>query len=241
MQPCASWPRAVRARTLARLEALFKVGMSGPGLRYSGSPIIPLLGMCCLVLTLACSRPLDRPLEGAPPVRGAQPPAPFVEPPPTLTAPAYSSDLPPPPPAIPMPSPSPSPALAGRNPILSGLLPAPDALVPPGPVSIGARIVASAELADVVLLLNGSTVQPEVTPRDLTTWVVAYTGRLDIGKHEVRLNAKDREGRAGGYRWQFEVKPRSQASTPTPPATQPAPTQTPASRTRGTQTPPPRP
>jgi hypothetical protein len=197
--------------------------------------------MCSLVLTLACSRPLDRPLEGAPPVHGAQPPASLVEPPPTLTAPPYSSDVPPLPPAILVPSPSPSPALAGRNPILSGLVPAPDALVPPGLVSIGARIVASTELADIVLLLDGSSVQPEVTPRDPRTWVVAYIGKLDIGKHEVRLNAKDREGRAGGYRWQFEVQPRSPAPTATPPAVQPAPAQTPGSRARAAQTPQPRP
>jgi hypothetical protein len=49
---------------------------------------------------------------------------------------------------------------------------------------------------------------------------VGYTGKLDIGKHEVRLNAKDREGRAGGYRWQFDVEPR--ANPTQQPAVQPA-------------------
>src|SRR5919197_805201 len=97
------------------------------------------LSLVGLLLTLACSRPLDRPLQGAPPVHGEVSSGLLVEPPPTLTVPGGAVPLPSP--MVPVaPTPSPSPALAARAPILSGLAPAPDAQVPHGPVSIAARI-----------------------------------------------------------------------------------------------------
>jgi len=52
---------------------------------------------------------------------------------------------------------------------------------------------------------------------------VAYTGQLEVGKHEVRLNAKDRDGRAGGYRWQFDVQPRGAPGPTSAPTTRVAP------------------
>jgi hypothetical protein len=174
-------------------------------------------------LALACGRPVNRPLDGAPPVSAGEVAAGrLVEPPPTLSVPGVTSGGPPSPVVaiLASPSPSPTPALAGHNPILSGLLPAPDALVPAGPVSVGARIAGSTDLAEVGVVLDGAPVQPQITQQDARTWLVGYTGKLDIGKHEVRLNAKDREGRAGGYRWQFDVEPR--ANPTQQPAVQPA-------------------
>ena len=162
---------------------------------------------------LACSRPLDRPLQGAPPVHGEISSGLLVEPPPTLTVPGGAAPVPSP--MVPVaPTPSPSPALAARAPILSGLAPAPDAQVPHGPVSIAARIAGSVELVEVALVLDGAAVQPKITPQDPRTWLVAYTDQLEVGKHAVQLNARDRDGRAGGYRWQFEVQTK-QPPTPT--------------------------
>ena len=233
VRPAYSWPGLARPRTLPPLETY--AGMS----RFLRSHIrthliwLPLGG---LVLALACSRPLDRPLDGARPIGAGQAPSRLVEPPPTVVPPESSLTVPPSPIVIVLGSPSPSPAttVAGRNPILSGLLPAPDALVASGSVNIGARIAASSELSEVVLLLDGAPVQPNVTPQDPKTWHVAYTGKLDVGKHEVRLNAKDSDGRAGGYRWQFDVqdKPPRLAATPLQlPTTQLLPAQPPETAT----------
>lgn len=171
-----------------------------------------------LLVVLACTRPIDRPLEGARPpgvdaVRA-------VEIPPTL-APPVSTATPPPPSPVVQAVPSASPSLTGRNPILSGLLPPPSAVVPPGAVTIGARVSGSSELAAATLSVNGAAVQSQITVQEPRVWLVAYTGRLDEGRHEVRLNARDQDGRSGGYTWQFDVRPRTQPS-PLPRA-QPAP------------------
>jgi hypothetical protein len=147
-----------------------------------------------------------------------------VEPPPTVSAP-LPTPSPPPLPIVVLASPSPSPSIM-RDPLLSGLLPAPNALVAPGPVNIGARISASTDLSEVVLTLNGQEVEPLITEQSARVWLIGYTSRLDIGRHEVRLSAKDRDGRAGGYRWQFDVQPRPFAS----PSPKPARTSTPVRR-----------
>jgi hypothetical protein len=168
-----------------------------------------LLGLS-LALSVACSRPLDRPLQGARPKASSEGATLAVEPPPTVSAP-LPTPSPSPPPVIVLASPSPSPSIL-RDPILSGLLPAPNAMVAPGPVNIGARISASTNLTEVVLTLNGQTVEPNITEQSTQVWLIGYTSRLEVGRHEVRLNAKDREGRAGGYRWQFDVQPRPFAS-----------------------------
>ena len=71
-----------------------------------------------------------------------------------------------------------------------------NAMVAPGPVNIGARISASTNLAEVNLTLNGQNVEPMITEQSAQVWLIGYTSRLDAGRHEVRLNAKDRDGRA---------------------------------------------
>ena len=215
--------------------------MAGSAIGSLPAQAVPMvLGLMVIV---ACTRPLDRPLEGAPARPGSAANLGLTEPPPTLAVPGA------PPAASPAllmlaASPIPSPTAAGRNPILSGLAPAPDAQIPPGAVSIGARISASSELSEVAVILDGATVQPRITTFDAKNWGIAYTSKLEAGKHEVHLNAKDSDGRAGGYRWQFEVEGPVQALPTTPPL--PAPTAsgpvagTQAGRALATRTPEPR-
>jgi hypothetical protein len=193
----------------------------------------------CVVVALACGRPLDRPREGAPPAREGEAHSDAVDLPPTLIAPGASPTVSSPSPLV-EPSPSPTTAVAGRNPVLSALAPAPDALVAPGAVNIGARVSGSSDIAAVVLVVDGSTVEPGLTPRDAKTWLVGYTASLDVGKHEVRLSARDRDGRVGGYRWRFEAQPARpdpvgiRPGAPQPPSTQapPARPSTPTERFR---------
>jgi hypothetical protein len=193
----------------------------------------------CVVVALACGRPLDRPREGAPPAREGEAHSDAVDLPPTLVVPGASKTVSSPSPLV-EPSPSPTTAVAGRNPVLSALAPAPDALVAPGAVNIGARVSGSSDIAAVVLVVDGSTVEPRLTPRDAKTWLVGYTASLDVGKHEVRLSARDRDGRVGGYRWRFEAQPARpdpvgiRPRAPQPPSTQapPARPSTPTERFR---------
>ena len=187
-----------------------RLAVHSPGWRAIGS-------LAALVMTIACGHPVDRPLEGAPPSGAGQASGNLVDPPPTVSVPEAIRQGGSAPLVAAAPSPSPSPALAARNPILSGLVPAPDARLPAGSVDIGARVAASAELTEVVLLVDGAAVRPQITPQNPLIWLVAYSGKLDAGTHEVRLTAKDRDGRAGGYRWQFEVElPAEPTSTPRP-------------------------
>jgi hypothetical protein len=184
--------------------------MSGSSVLRPSSFVLALV--LVLVLVLACNRSADRPISGAPPVRsgGGDPPPTLATP---LAAPIGEPAL-----VVALASPSPSPALAGRNPILSGLLPPPDAEVPLGPINIGGRVSASSDLVEVVLSLNGIGVQPRITIQDPRTWLISHSSSLQVGKHEARLTAKDRDGRAGGFRWSFIVQPAAQPS--------PAPLQT---------------
>ena len=186
--------------------------MIGPSRIAPRSAWGALLG---LALTLSCARPIDRPLEGAPPLRpGEAPSGRGSDVPPTLSAPAPTPIASPP--AAVFASPSPSPQPVARNPILGGLIPAPNAQIPAGPVSIGARISASADLASASLVLNGTQVQPQVSAQDARTWLITYTSRLDVGRQVVRLSAADRDGRLGGYTWEFDVQPRTTGLLPSP-------------------------
>ena len=166
-----------------------------------------------LALLLACGRPADRPLEGAPPVREGQTPVVrSSEPPPTLAAVVLSqpaSSLPQPLVAVaasPVASPSPS---LGRVPIISGLLPGQNSVVSPGAVTIAARISGDADLAEASLTVDGASVRPTISRSTPRTWVLSYTARLETGKHEARLNARDLDGRVGGYGWEFNVQVRA--------------------------------
>src|SRR5687767_3486482 len=165
----------------------------------------------CLLLLGCANRPVDRPREGAQPGRGGASAAFGVDVPPTVAAPVGSPTVAPPI-VITQVTPSPSPTVPGRNPILSGLLPAPNAIVQPGSVNIGARISGSTEIVAVTVTLDGAQVQPRITQQDPRTWLIAHTAPLDAGRHEVKLNARDSDGRAGGYTWQFDVQPQGRPS-----------------------------
>ena len=77
---------------------------------------------------------------------------------------------------------------------------------------IGARITASADLTEVVLTLNGVAVQPRVTQQDDHTWLIVHASGLPAGSHRAHLLARDQQGRAGGFGWQFEVAGSPRAS-----------------------------
>lgn len=176
------------------------------------TPSWPLL-LGALLLALGCGRPIDRPLEGAPPVDARASRSLDIEPPPTLTPPQLAQAVPSPIViALPSPSPSPTAAAGWRIPVMSRLLPIPNTSVPAGNVEIGARVSGSTDLAEVTLLVDGAPVQPEIAAQSPLVWLVSYTGRLSPGRHEVRISARDREGRIGGYRWSFEVEAPAQAS-----------------------------
>jgi hypothetical protein len=193
-----------------------------------------LLAALLLMVTAGCARPIDRPLEGARPARAAEDGASKVSAaPPTLAAkpaePAASPTLvvavvasPSPPVAAVTASPqtvaAASPVPPGRNPILGNLQPGNQAVVPAGTVNIGARITTTAELAEVVLTVNGVPVQPQVTQQDERTWLVAHASGLPAGSYRAHLTARDQHGRAGGFGWQFEVAglPRASPSARSP-------------------------
>ena len=216
--------------------------MPGPGLPQRRFRLLPL--PLLLVALLACSRPVDRPQQGAAPGSGR--PADFrgVDVPATLSPPQLTAGVAAPSPIVVVAlvaSPSP---LAGRNPIISGLAPVQDANVPPGPVTVSARVAASSELSEASLSLNGAPVQAHVAPAGPMIWQVSYSGDLAAGSYAVQINARDRDGRAGGFRWQFTVgggapTPTVMATPAPAPATKPAvaPTAAPAPPTARPSTP----
>jgi hypothetical protein len=178
------------------------------------------LGLTLLVA--ACMRPADRPREGADPGKPSISSPAAVEIPPTL-APA-AAQAPSPPTAIASPSATARPAGSpGAIPVISGIQPAPNASVPAGPVTIAARVAASAPLVDVTITLNGEPLRAESGPVQGANlnWQVVRT--LATGTYEVRVQARDETGALGGYRWQFTV-----AANPTPTVAGPAPIVKPA-------------
>jgi hypothetical protein len=210
----------------------------------TGPVFLPFfLTVVLAAMALGCGRPIDRPLEGAQPPRpgeaAAGPPRPLIA---ALALPSPSPSESPLPIATIATSPSPSPSPPGRNPIISALNPGQNASVPPGNVTLSARVAGSSDLVEASLALDNGPVQPEIRKQDARTWVVAYSARLEAGQYTARIRATDRDGRAGGFTWQFTVEPTDDqpAATPVPsprptvtrpPATT-APTRTPAPRTR---------
>jgi hypothetical protein len=194
-------------------------------------------GLLAALLLSGCSRPIDRPLEGAAPARAAEAGASqgaAVQPaltasqteraaPPSPEPAAVASPSPPAAAVVAGPSPAPlataSPVPPGRNPILGQLQPANQAVVPPGPVTIRARVSTTADLAEVVLTLNGAPVQPSVTQQEAGVWFVTYATGLTAGSYRAHLTARDQHGRAGGFGWQFEVAgaPRASPAAISPP------------------------
>jgi hypothetical protein len=184
-----------------------------------------LLLAALLAVLMGCSRPTDRPQQGAAPGSGRAPDLRGVDVPATLSPPQLTAGVAAPSPVVVVAlTASPSPAIAGRNPIISGLAPGQDATVPPGPVTISARVAASSELSEASLSLNGAPVQSRVAAAGPLIWQVSYSGDLAAGTYAAQINARDRDGRAGGFRWQFTVGNGAPPATPaTTPSTAPAP------------------
>jgi hypothetical protein len=104
-----------------------------------------------------------------------------------------------------------------RPPIISAIQPASDGLIPPGAVTLGARVAGSTDLTEVELSLDGAPLQPRVTTQDARTWTVAISKSIEEpGRHIVRITAKDRDGRAGGFTWSFEVGEVGVRPSPSP-------------------------
>jgi hypothetical protein len=193
----------------------------------------------CLLLLVACvNRAPERPREGAAPVIGGTPVR--IEgggAPPTL---AVSSAFQPTPTPLSFATPgaatSPGPLIAaspaaspGQYPVISSLLPAPGATLPPGDIVIGARITGSSDLTDIIAYVDGEAIQIPVGGPSARLKVVNLVRTLAVGSHEVRIQARDQHGQLGGYRWQFTVTPGGRAGAdPTPrPTLGELPTRTP--------------
>lgn len=192
-----------------------------------------------IVLLVACApRPVERPREGAPPIALSTPvrlenavPPTLIPPGSLVQAPTATSEPAPSPAASPpalAASPAPPPPSPGAPPIIAGLQPAPGAALPPGSVTIGARVTAVNDLVEVLAFVDGEPVPVEVGGEDVRAKNVSFVRSFTGGTHEVRIQARDESGQLGGYRWQFSIgaaKPQG-----TPPVTAPgaAPTARPA-------------
>jgi hypothetical protein len=118
-------------------------------------------------------------------------------------------------------------ASPGIYPIISQLRPAPGAELPPGDVTIGARVTGSSPLTEVQAFVDGELVPTGVGNPPGTTVTLSFVRPMPAGTHEVRIQARDERGRMGGYRWNFVVGERQPLPTPTrsPPASpRPLPT-----------------
>ncbi len=185
--------------------------------------------MVSAFMLAACVRsPVDRPREGAPPGATAAE-ARDAGVPPTLAPAAnlVTTQTPRPetaPPLSPIASPAGSP---GLYPIISQIRPAPGAELPPGDVTIGARVTGSSPLVDVQAFVDGEPQPAPIGNPPTTTVAVNMVRQLGVGTHEVRIQARDDRGQVGGYRWQFVVGTREPVPTPTraaPPTARALPT-----------------
>jgi hypothetical protein len=193
------------------------------------------LAVGMLLLVSCVNRAPERPREGAAPVIGGTPVRLEGGVPPTLAAPSSFSATPTPLVFATDPSPSPVPVLAaspaaspGLYPVISSLLPAPGATLPPGDIVIGARITGSSDLTDIVAYVDGEAIPVDVGGTSVRLKVVNLVRTLAVGPHEVRIQVRDQFGQLGGYRWQFTVSPGGRIQTePTPRPTLDLPTRTP--------------
>ena len=190
----------------------------------------------CLVLPLACTnRAPERPREGAAPVIGGTPVRVEGGAPPTLASSISFQPTPtplvfttpgssPPSPAVLAASPVGSP---GLSPVISSLLPAPGATLPPGDIVIGARVTGSSDLSDIIAYIDGEAVTIDLGGPSVRLKVVNLVRSLSIGPHEIRIQVRDKTGQLGGYRWQFTVSPGGRVAEPTARPTLDLPTHTP--------------
>lgn len=166
-----------------------------------------------LMAVIGCTRPADRPIEGARPGREAASPeaiGSFAVPVDT-PAPAASPPAPPAPVASPVPSPPPT----GRGPVISTIQPAANATVPPGVVTISSRVSALSDIAEVTIVVDGQAVRPTATG-DPRTPTYSVTINLAAGQHQARISVRDDQGRTGGFTWTFTVADSPARPSPAP-------------------------
>lgn len=199
--------------------------------------LAPLL-LAAAILGAGCDgRPIDRPREGAEPAAKDAPVGSLLPDPPATLAPADSllvtATIGPTKAPTRVASPVASPRAARTNPVVSNIQPAAGAALPPGDVTIGARVTGSSSLIDVTAIVDGEPIQTSAGGRANRTVVFSFVRQLAIGQHEVRIQARDERGQTGGHRWQFWVGPRQSppgaTAAPAPRAT-PAPTARPSTR-----------
>jgi hypothetical protein len=210
-------------------------------------PSIPLALLLTALLLVACSRPIERPRDGAQvdiSGRSFQPDSG----PPTLVPPSREPARVPPTVRIQPPTVE-STAVAARPPEIKQLDPLPDAQVFAGNVRFMMQITATSALSEVLASLDGSQVRPVIGQRSATLWSVSFVRNLQPGTHQVQVHARDQGGLSGQLDWRFEVIPgvgdiATPAEAPPAPAgaaTSPPREQPTAAPANGNVTPAPRP
>jgi hypothetical protein len=177
-----------------------------------------LLGVGLGILAIAsCTRPVDRPREGAQPVLSGGPAGALQPVPPPTVAPAPTINAPPPP--EPPPAPTAPAALTksgGLYPLVTNMQPAPNTSVPPGDVTIAARVTGAGNLVEVRAFVGDEPYQPALPGQPARSAALSFIRRLDIGTYEVRIEARDDQGQARTHGWQFSVGARRLPPTLTP-------------------------
>ncbi|MBA2450359.1 MAG: Ig-like domain-containing protein [Chloroflexi bacterium] len=173
------------------------------------------------LLLAACTRPVDRPRDGAQPLAaGGAAGRLLSEPPPTL-APAASLAVMPTiaaPTVAPSPPPEASPGRSGGiYPLITNIQPTPGSALPPGEVVIGARVTGAGNLSSVLAFVDGNPYQPLAANPPSRSLSFSFVRELELGQHEVRIEARDESGQMGLYRWQFTIGPRPPPATVPPP------------------------
>lgn len=181
--------------------------------------LLPLI-LAVALLVGACSRPTERPREGAQPAAAGGPVGRMLPQAPPTVAPATRPALTPT--AEPTSPPSPDDVViasppTGIYPIVSNIQPPPDSALPSGDVVIGARVTGASNLVDIVAFVDGDPVQPNMGNAPTRSLIFSFTRQLEVGPHEVRIQARDDRGNGGAFRWQFTVGPRQRLPTATPP------------------------
>jgi hypothetical protein len=235
--------RPACARTSARVIRITRSLAPSPWRR------VVLLSL--LLLVTACTPPpILRPREGA--QAGSTPGRLESRPPPTLVAAVslQSTSTASPSLQLPSPSPSPSPAASPAGspsspPIITGLQPAPGSVLPPGDIAVGARVIGSSDLTDVVFFVDDEPVPIDMSGPPTRMKTVTMVRAFSPGQHLLRIQARDERGAMGGYRWEFTAGTARQALPTSPPrpteVAEPTATPFPIPTRRPTSTPVPKP
>lgn len=91
------------------------------------------------------------------------------------------------------------------RPAVTGLLPKPGSLSPPGIVTIEAHIGAAKPIQQVTLSIDGTTETPAVTTLGDRSWVVRFEGVLPRGVHKAVIDVLDTNGGKQVQAWSFQA------------------------------------